>query len=87
MRKGMERLGGLGARADNAAALGYSGTWIGEQAQDGLPSARLRQEFFSRLSGVWHWRSRRMTGFCATSLWRVARSTDVEKVRVMAKVQ
>jgi hypothetical protein len=43
------------------------------------------KRLFSRLSGVCRWRSRRMTGFRATSLRRVARSTDGERVRDVAK--
>ena len=37
MRKGMGRLVGLGARADNATAHGYSGNADWGQAQDCLP--------------------------------------------------
>lgn len=86
MHKGMGRLGGLGARADNATAHGYSGNADWGQAQDCLPSTRPRQELFSRLSGVCRWPND-PEGFRATSWRLVARSTDVERVRVVAKVR
>ena len=86
MRKGMGRLVWRGARADNATAHGYSGNVDRGQAQDCLPSTRPRQELFSRLSGVCRWPND-PEGFRATSLRRVARSTDVERVRVVAKVR
>ena len=65
--------------------MGIVATRIGGQAQDCLPSPRPRQELFSRLSGVCRWPND-PEGFRATSLRLVARSTDGERVRVVAKV-
>ena len=66
--------------------MGILATRIGGQAQDCLPSPRPRQELFSRLSGVCRWPND-PEGFRAMSLRRVARSTDVERVRDVAKVR
>src|SRR5258708_5757888 len=87
MRKGMGRLGELGARADNATAHGYSGNadWGTSSGLSAFYSSTPRAIFspFWRLSLA----QRRMTGFRATSLRRVARSTDVERVRVVANAR
>lgn len=66
--------------------MGILATRMGGQAQDCLPSPRPHQELFSScLASVAG--DADPEGFRATSLRRVARSTDVERVRVVAKVR
>ena len=89
MRKGMGRLvglGGLGARADNATAHGYSGNadWGASSGLSAFSSSTKSGYFLAFLASVAG--EADPEGFRATSLRRVARSTDVERVRVVAKV-
>jgi len=87
MRKGMRRLGGLGVRADNTTAHGSSGN------ADWGASSGLSAFYWSTKSGSFLAYLASVAGdadperFRATSLRRVARSTDVERVRDVAKVR
>ena len=87
MRKGMGRLGGLGVRADNATAHGSSGNaeWGGKLRIVCLLLVHAKSYFLAFLASVAG--EADPEGFRATSLRRVARSTDVERVRVVAKVR
>ena len=87
MRKGMGRLGGLGARADNATAHGYSGNadWGASSGLSAFYSSTKSGYFLAFLASVAG--EADPEGFRATSLRRVARSTDVERVRDVAKVR
>src|SRR5260370_39370139 len=87
MRKGMGRLGGLGARADNATAHGYSGNadWGASSGLSAFSSSTPRALFspFWRLSLA----KQTLRVFAQRACGQSARSTDVESISDVAKVQ
>ena len=85
MKRGWEDSSGEVRALTTPQLMGILATRIGGQAQDCLPSTRPRQELFSScLASVAGPTTLRVF---FKSLRRVARSTDVERVRVVAKVR